>query len=203
MRKDWLIWFDLIWFTILDPNTNRFPIGYWLLCDNSSIASDRHLLPRLRDIFHQESFAKINTNHSKLRTYGEFKTVPGLEPYLLHPMKIQYRTNFSKFRLSNHALQIEKGRHSNIARNQRFCPFCLTSVETEQHFLLHCRKYDMGREKLFRELAVTVPRISHLSEKEKFFEIMTNSTCLQKTAKFVSISFDIREFLLLKHKNNQ
>ena len=185
------------WSSVTEAALNRTGIGK---CDTEI---RRHLLSRLKDIFHQETFAKINTDHSKLRTYGEFKTVSGLEPYLVYPMKIQYRTTFSKFRLSNHALQIEKGRHSNIAKNQRFCPFCPTFVETEQHFLLQCRKYAIGREKLFRELTVVIPGLSQKLEKEKFIELMTNSACLPKTAEFISLSFDIREFLLQKHQNNQ
>ena len=145
----------------------------------------------------------INTTDSKLRTYGELKTIPGLEPYLQYPMKIQYRIMLSKFRLSNHVLLIEKGRHVKIDRSQRFCPICPNTIETEHHFLLNCQTYSIGRNNLFCELAPMVPQLNTLSEKEKFVELMTNETCIPKTAEFISTSFDIREFLTSKHKNYQ
>ena len=40
---------------------------------------------RMKDIFHQESFTDIHRSDSKLRTYGEIKTVIGIEKYLLTP----------------------------------------------------------------------------------------------------------------------
>ena len=46
----------------------------------------------------------------------------------------------SKFRLSNHRLMIEKGRHNN-----RKCPFCLTHIEDETHFLINCPIYSSIR----------------------------------------------------------
>ena len=162
----------------------------------------RHLLPRLRDIFHQESMISINATESKLRTYSEIKTTPGLEPYLLLPMKIRQRIIFSKFRLSNHVLMIEKGRHLKIEKNQRFCPFCLNCVETERHFLLNCRIYAHIRKELFDKLEPLVPLIL-VNDMEKFSILMTNEMCLTQSANFVSRAFDIREFLTNKHKNNQ
>ena len=110
---------------------------------------------------------------------------------------------FTKFRLSNHVLLIEKGRHSNIDKSQRFCPFCPNTIETEHHFLLYCKTYTIGRDNLFGKLAHTVPQFNALSEKEKFAELMTNEAGIPKTADFISSSFDIREFLTNKHKNYQ
>ena len=51
----------------------------------------------------------------------------------------------TKFRLSNHSLMIEIGRHKEIPKERRFCPFCPNSVETEIHFLLLCPVYDLLR----------------------------------------------------------
>ena len=48
------------------------------------------LLPRMRDMFHQESFLKINADSSKLRTYGKLKTKPGLEQYLLSGINVKH-----------------------------------------------------------------------------------------------------------------
>ena len=32
-----------------------------------------------------------------------------------------------------------------VSRDRRFCPFCPESVESEEHFLLECKKYDSLR----------------------------------------------------------
>ena len=41
----------------------------------------------------------------------------------------------SKFRLSSHQLEIEKGRYITIDRNQRKCPLCSSDIEDEFHFI--------------------------------------------------------------------
>ena len=71
---------------------------------------------RLKDIFHQETFAEINEPNSKLRTYKHIKTEVGFESYLnLIPCEKE-RVALSKLRLSNHQLMIEKGRYMNIEK---------------------------------------------------------------------------------------
>ena len=96
---------------------------------------------RMKDIFHQESFTDIHRSDSKLRTYGEIKTVIGIEKYLLNPLRLDERSAITKLRLSNHDLMIEKGRHLKIDKSLRFCPFCPNLIETEHHFLLHCKTF--------------------------------------------------------------
>ena len=70
--------------------------------------------------------------------YGIFKTEIGYENYLSIIKDPKKRTVITKFRLSNHRLMIEVGRHQNIPKEFRFCPFCPNKVETEAHFLLEC-----------------------------------------------------------------
>ena len=89
---------------------------------------------RMRDIFHQEAFAAINQESSKLRTYKLLKEEIGMETYLTIVNNTKNRTTLTKFRLSNHTLMIEKGRHQNIDKNHRFCPCCPTRIEDEMHF---------------------------------------------------------------------
>ena len=56
-------------------------------------------------------------------------------------------TLISKLRLSCHSLNIETMRYCRpkVVRHQRFCTFCPDAVGSEEHFLLHCRKYDSLR----------------------------------------------------------
>ena len=46
----------------------------------------------------------------------------------------------TRWRLSNHDLQIEKGRRRDIPREQRVCDLCET-LEDEQHVIFQCPRY--------------------------------------------------------------
>ena len=96
------------------------------------------LYERLKDIFHQKSFSSINETDSKLRTYSLIKESIGMETYLKTIRNINYRVSLSRFRLSNHKLMIEVGRHQKLPKSQRFCPFCPNIIEDEIHFLINC-----------------------------------------------------------------
>ena len=82
---------------------------------------------------------------SKLRTFGKLKTTISISPYLIQVKHLDSRKALSKVCLSSHDLMIEKGRHLKIDKTQRFCPFCPRSIETELHFLLHCKTYSHAR----------------------------------------------------------
>ena len=77
---------------------------------------------REKYIFYQTTFYEIQINSSKLKTYAKLKTNIGMEFYLSSIGNINDRISMTKFRLSNHNLMIEKGRHNNTERNNRFCP---------------------------------------------------------------------------------
>ena len=66
----------------------------------------KKIFERLSDQFHQTSFAYINDENSKLRTYAIFKGEIGLENYLSVIKNTHRRKHVSKFRLSNHRLVI-------------------------------------------------------------------------------------------------
>ena len=78
---------------------------------------------RLVDMFHQDSFSDIRRDDSKLRTYSLIKNERGYETYLTEIASIKARTSLTKLRLSNSSLMIEKGRHSNVDKSLRYCPF--------------------------------------------------------------------------------
>lgn len=94
----------------------------------------------LVDSFHQDAFSEIKSSGSKLRSYALFKTEKGRERYLTENCRLTDRFIQSKFRLSNHKLMIETGRHKGIEASLRHCPFCPNTVENEIHFLLDCKR---------------------------------------------------------------
>ena len=78
---------------------------------------------RMKDIFHQEAFAAINKESSKLRTYKLIKGEIGFENYLNTVNNIKNRITLTKLRLSIHTLMMEKGRHQNIEKKLSFLAF--------------------------------------------------------------------------------
>ena len=106
------------------------------------------------DIFHQNAFRTISNPESKLRTYSLFKTRVGCEEYLHIIKNTALRKSFTKFRLSNHLLNIEKGRHTTpkTPKKARFCPFCHKTIEDEEHFLIDCPTYIHPRNKMLAAL---------------------------------------------------
>ena len=99
------------------------------------------------------------------------------------------RKHFTKFRLGDHKLQIEVGRHHNIPLAERICTrCCLGAVEDEYHALLHCNDYAQMRDCYFPKVRIWSPHIDMLSSEDKFAWLMNNldEYIIVLTAKFIS-----------------
>ena len=84
---------------------------------------------------------------SRMEFYKEIKGEFGMENYL-NIEDFDTRKAIAKIRCCSHSLEIEKGRHNNIARVDRICRLCdKGEVETEEHFLLKCNRYDSLKSK--------------------------------------------------------
>ena len=123
-----------------------------------------------------------------------------MENYLKQIPNFKVRQNYTKFRVSNHSLNIEKGRHNKIPKELRFCPFCSKQIETEIHFLIQCDSYKEPRQVLFKIVNENRPSFVYYTTTEKFLFIISEEYA-QLTAKFVQNCFSIREFLNAKHRN--
>ena len=85
-------------------------------------------------------------NSSKLTFFCTFKNEYKMEEYLSLIDNPTIRKTFSQFRISNHKLQIERGRYENIPRDKRICKLCNSGeVENEYHLALTCQKYEQIR----------------------------------------------------------
>ena len=72
---------------------------------------------------------------SKLYIYSKIKSELKLENYLLFLSNFKMRQLFTKFRASDHSLEIESGRYKNITREERKCKNCnLNEIGDEYHF---------------------------------------------------------------------
>ena len=160
------------------------------------------LYRRLVDIFHQSAFAEIQNPDSKLRTYSILKTKTGCENYLTKILSINDRKALTKFRLSNHSLMIEKGRHLGVNKDARFCNFCLDKVEDEMHFLLNCKTFKLHRRKLFEKANENLRYFYRLNDKAKFIALLNNPKLTLCIGKYLCRTMELRDFLLQQHKNN-
>ena len=88
--------------------------------------------------------------NKKLAFYRKFKSSHNFEPYLDNIKFYKDRKIFTKFRCSDHSLEIEKGRHKKLTRGQRPCLLCQRQVETEKHYLVYCPKFNKFRKKDFQ-----------------------------------------------------
>ena len=77
---------------------------------------------------------------SKLFLYGKLKTDIKLEDYLKLTKNFNNRHLLTKFRTSDHPLEIELGtyRYKKISRHQRLCKTCQV-LDDEIHFFLQCQ----------------------------------------------------------------
>ena len=97
---------------------------------------------RIYDNFVQEWHDGINNSPKLNPLYCKIKNELKLESYLLNIKSKSLRAYITKFRISAHELNIEKGRYVNIPRENRKCNCCNMNVlENEYHFLLCCPLY--------------------------------------------------------------
>ena len=134
----------------------------------------KNLFQRLSDAFHQNSFENIKADTSKLRTYALFKKDIGFEKYLSEIKKVAVRKQVSKFRLSNHGLMIEVGRHKGTPKEERFCPFCPLKIENELHFLFECSIFSKLRARLIDPTTDAIPGFTYLSGVFKIQLLLSN-----------------------------
>ena len=194
---------DLPWISYIKYTLGRNGFLGLYLDDHSSKPPFvfKKLYQRLVDIFNQESLESIKGERSKLRTYSLFKKEIGFETYLTEIKNVSIRTSATKFRLSNHKLMIEVGRHQGIEdRNKRVCPFCPDLVEDESHFLLYCPVYRYQRQMFIDPITKHSFNFSNLPVNKKVEFLMCSMD--QNICLFIANSMEIRAFLLEEPKMN-
>ena len=87
---------------------------------------------------------------SKLCLYKNIKESTEPEFYLNYD-NFTIRRLFAKMRISDHNLEIEKGRYFKIPREERLCKSC-KEVDDETHFLIYCKLNQQLREHLFSKI---------------------------------------------------
>ena len=97
----------------------------------------------------------------------------------------------SKFRLSSHNLNIEKGRHQHpkLPVEKRICNVCdHGSVEDEEHFILHCPFYQEERIHLFVKVLIHDNKVFNGGIKNVLQNLLqsTNNVIIFSVGKFLN-----------------
>jgi hypothetical protein len=129
---------------------------------------------RLIDNFKQDWHARLSES-PKARFYNLFANF-GFQKYLEVIDIKRIRINFSRFRLSSHILEIERGRYKKpvaVPINERKCKIC-NKLEDEFHFLFECSLYKDIRSpyiKRFYYNMPSIPKTISLLQTEKINDI--------------------------------
>ena len=106
----------------------------------------------------------------------------------------------TKFRLSNHKLMIEKGRHRNLDKTMRICP----SVEDEIHFLNKCETFRHIRTDLLSNVEETlnIRNLRDMEGKSLLKFLLEQEKLAQLVAKYLTKSMELRDFLIENHRQS-
>lgn len=136
---------------------------------------------RLKDQYYQEWLASIS-NSSKLLSYRNLMTNFEHEEYLNILTIRKFRSALAKLRISNHDLNIERGRYRNVPRDDRLCELCQESlIESEYHFVQVCKAYSLLR-------AQYLPRKYWVSQNYNIFNIIMSSKLKKLAYLFIMLS---------------
>ena len=95
--------------------------------------------------------------------------------------------------------------YDQTPHNDRFCPLCNSGIlEDEFHFLLHCPKYSIPREKFYNQIQHYFVDFNQLSSTELLIKLMNwqNFSLNSHLLKFVSLCNDLRQNLLTNHADD-
>ena len=99
--------------------------------------------------------------------------------YLSKVTDPQLKQTLTKYRLSEHTLSIEKGRHRKtwLPPEQRLCCHCTSGeTETELHFLTKCEKYKQIRQIHFPKFEALTKGFLDLTDEEKLPTLLGEDT---------------------------
>ena len=120
-----------------------------------------------------------------------------LAPYLTLITDKNLRTTLTKYRLSEHSLVIEVGRHRQtwLPKEKRLCPHCEQGIiETELHFLTQCTKYKDIRQNYLKNNGEVLPEFLLASSEERLSYLTgENEECLVLAAQYVTSCHKRRE----------
>ena len=181
---------------VFTPNFNLFISKFNINQYELETLSRNKIKQTCNDFYDRYWWIKI-LDSPKATSYASFKNSICLEKYLHEINNHKHKVALSRFRLSNHNLLIEKGRHMRprLERNERKCFICKEKIENEMHFLTECPLYKNERAILYQACRENSKNFTSLTKEQKFIFIMTNecANVMRSLGKFVFESFKLRE----------
>ena len=105
-----------------------------------------------------------------------------LADYLVSVRDVKQRQILTKYRLSDHYLAVETGRHRKAEK-----------VEAEEHFLLHFKKYDILRQIYFTKLQIHIPDFADMEHKDKLAILLVEGPSAALAAQYVLKFHNLRD----------
>ena len=112
-------------------------------------------------------WTETTKNQNKLQCYLALNRKYTLADYLSTVTNTKHRKTLTRYRLSNHSLAIEKGRHRQtwLPREERLCTKCnQDTIETELHFLNECSRWKEIRNQFFPKFTNIHPEFPNLED---------------------------------------
>ena len=124
--------------------------------------------------------------------YSKLKSEIKLEEYLKSERNFKSRQLLTKFRTSDHNLEIELGRYKKIPRNQRLCKLC-NLLDDEYHFFFYCKINENIRSPFIGFVKTKFPQFDQYDSLEKLKIILNPSTeILSNVCNFIKRSLEAR-----------
>ena len=179
------------------PNFCTFSENFTL--DNGDLAAkSKAEISRICDGNYDRFWREKILDSAKAISFNKFKTNIAIEPHLVLNFNRRHKIAISRFRMSNHALMIEKGRHQKIERNERKCYFCKNDIEDELHFLVRCPLYSPQRKIIQTVCNEICVRYKYFNEEQKFIFLFSNENelIIKALGKFIFDSLYIRDKII-------
>ena len=74
--------------------------------------------------------------------YRQFKTLAGIEPYMMLNLNRYIRYALTRFRVELSDIKVIRSRFKLHNADELKCPLCLSAVDNEVHFVLCCPAFD-------------------------------------------------------------
>ena len=180
------------WFSY--SSNQKCLVFFFLMSHKSKEIMKRAFRTKYESVFKQMNKSEI-AERKKLRTFFLVKKSFKQEGYLTSVKSVKYRRAFTKMRLSDHCLPIEKLRKSNVPEERRFCTLCHSNrIGNEEHIFNCTNPVVVSLRNAFLSASISlVPQLDHLSLPDKFIYILSgcDESIIELTCKFFSDYFDL------------
>ena len=150
------------------------------------------LKQRIFDQAQQDILNDISIS-SKCYIYKHVVSQVKLQFYLHKSIPLMYKKYITKLRLSSIDLEIERGRYSNLDRNERKCKICRTEIEDEFHFLFICPIYADLRKTLLKPYYIDRPSMF------KLIQLLSSENYKEQLnlGKYIFRAYSLRKTLII------